>query len=86
MACVYFAGLGYAYWLNMLLTALISYATLFAALPIVTPVMEMLGKEMTKSVWVAASEEPVEWRPTSWPLSREEVANSVCELERRSVR
>jgi len=61
------------YWLNMLLTALICYATLFAVLPIITPIMDMLGKEMTKSVWLGASEEPVEWKPTSWPFEKEEV-------------
>ena len=73
LVCVYFAGQEMAYWLNMLLTALICYVTLFAALPIVTPIMELLGKEMTKSVWLSASEEPVEWKPTSWPFEKEEV-------------
>jgi len=73
LVCVYFAGIGMAYWLNILLTALITYACLFACLPIVTPVMEMLGKEMTKSIWIAASEEPPAWKPTTWPFEKEEV-------------
>ncbi|KAK4957376.1 hypothetical protein LTR10_005338 [Elasticomyces elasticus] len=77
LVCVYFAGIGLPYWLNMLLTALISYATLFAILPIVTPVMEMLGKEITKGIWVSASEEPAEWRPSSYPFTVEEIRAMV---------
>nr|POE76127.1 hypothetical protein CFP56_59607 [Quercus suber] len=77
LVCVFFASQGLAYWLNMLLTALICYATLFAALPIVTPVMEMLGKEITKGIWVSASEEPAPYRPTSYPLAVSEVREMV---------
>ncbi|KAK3068431.1 hypothetical protein LTR53_014008, partial [Teratosphaeriaceae sp. CCFEE 6253] len=77
LACVYFAGLGYPYWLNMLLTALISYAGLFAILPLVTPVMEMLGKEITRGIWVSASEAPAEWRPSSHPFAVEEIRAMV---------
>ena len=77
LVCVYFASQGLEYWLNMLLTAIICYATLFAALPIVTPVMEMLGKEITKGIWVSASEEPAPWRPSSYPLSIEEIRSMV---------
>ncbi|WPG99057.1 Hypothetical protein R9X50_00186200 [Acrodontium crateriforme] len=73
LVCVYFAGIGLAYWLNILLTALISYATLFAVLPIVTPVMEMLGKEITRGIWIGASEDPADWKPSSFPLSVEEI-------------
>ena len=77
LVCVYFAGIGLAYWLNMLLTALICYASLFACLPIVTPVMEMLGKEITKGIWVSASEEPAPKRPSSYPFTVEEVRQLV---------
>lgn len=77
LVCVYFAGLGFAYWLNILLTALICYSTLFACLPIVTPVMEMLGKEITKTIWVSASEEPAPWRPSSYPLAISEITEMV---------
>lgn len=75
--CVYFAGVGLAYWLNLLLTATICYVTLFASLPIVTPVIEMLGKEITKGIWVGASEEPARWRPSSYPFSVEEIRAMV---------
>lgn len=77
LVCVYFAGIFLPYWLNMLLTALICYATLFACLPIVTPIMEMLGKEITKGIWVSASEEPPKWRPSSYPFSVEEIRQMV---------
>ncbi|KAK5135920.1 hypothetical protein LTR08_004378 [Meristemomyces frigidus] len=77
LACVYFAGIGMVYWLNMLLTALICYATLFASVPIVTPVMEMLGKEITKGIWVAASEEPAPWRPSSYPFGAAKIRSMV---------
>lgn len=77
LVCVYFAGQGYAFWLNILLTALICYASLFACLPIVTPVMEMLGKEITKSIWISASEEPAPWRASTYPFSLEEIRTMV---------
>ncbi|OQO02914.1 hypothetical protein B0A48_11197 [Cryoendolithus antarcticus] len=83
LVCVWFADLGLAYWLNMLLTAIICYVALFACLPIVTPAIEMLGKEMTKSIWVGASQEPDEWRPTSWPLGRDEVEGKRGDERRR---
>jgi len=77
LVCVFFAGQGLPYWLNMLLTALICYTTLFSILPIVTPVMEMLGKEITKGIWISASEEPPVRRPTSWPFSKEEIESMI---------
>lgn len=59
--------------MNILLVALISFSTLFAVLPVITPVIDMLGKELTRNVWLSASEEPVGWKSTAWPLGREEV-------------
>jgi hypothetical protein len=67
---VYFASIGLEYWVNILLVALISFSTLFAILPVVTPVIDMLGKELTRNVWLSASEEPVAWKPTTWPLEK----------------
>ncbi|KAI7162510.1 hypothetical protein KC352_g26678, partial [Hortaea werneckii] len=77
LVCVFFAVQGLAYWLNMLLTALICYVTLFASLPIVTPVMEMLGKEITKGIWISASEEPAPWRPSTYPFTIDEIREMV---------
>lgn len=81
LVCVYFAGIGLAFWLNILLTALICYVTLFACVPIVTPVMEMLGKEITKGIWVSASEEPAPHHPTSHPLTMNEVRDMMRRKE-----
>ncbi|KAF2766803.1 hypothetical protein EJ03DRAFT_168544 [Teratosphaeria nubilosa] len=77
LVCVYFAGQGLAYWLNVLLTAIICYCTLFAVLPIITPIMEMLGKEVTNSIWVSASEEPAPWQPSSYPFSIDDIRDMV---------
>ncbi|KAK3673538.1 hypothetical protein LTR78_006442 [Recurvomyces mirabilis] len=77
LVCVYFASVHLPYWLNMLLTCIICYVTLFAVLPIITPVMEMLGKEVTRSIWVAASEEPPKDVGMCWPLSIDEVRDMV---------
>lgn len=85
LVCIYFAGQSLPYWLNILLTALITYGTLFAALPIVTPVMEFLGKECTKSIWVSASTEPDPKRPTAWPFATEDVIPRVSKEERSRV-
>lgn len=73
LACVYFASIGLEYWVNILLVAIISFSCLFAILPVVTPVMEMLGKEMTRNIWLSASEEPVRWKPTHWPIEKKDV-------------
>jgi len=73
LVCVFFAGQGLAYWLNILLIAIICYLTLFLSLPIITPAIEMLGKEVTKSIWLGANEEPAPKRPTSYPFSIEEI-------------
>ncbi|KAK4540003.1 hypothetical protein LTR36_009901 [Oleoguttula mirabilis] len=85
LVCVFFAHVGLAYWLNMLLTALCCYTTLFACLPIVTPVMEMLGKEITKGIWVSASEEPPPWRPSSYPFSVQDVRDMVYRKDDEDV-
>ena len=77
LACVYFASIGLEYWVNILLVALISFSTLFAILPVITPVIDMLGKELTRNVWLSASEEPVAWKPTAWPLGKEKVEGSA---------
>jgi hypothetical protein len=35
--------------------------------------MDMLGKEFTRNIWLGASEEPVRWKPTAWPLEKEQI-------------
>ncbi|KAF2861979.1 glycoside hydrolase family 16 protein [Piedraia hortae CBS 480.64] len=58
-------------------TALVSYVTLFALLPIVTPTMEFLGKELTKVVWNQASTKTERWKEAAWPLRPQEVRGLI---------
>ena len=66
--CVGLGSWGIPYWANMLITALGSYAFLFASLPIITPVVEALGKSVTISIWTSASEQPAPKRATLYPF------------------
>ncbi|RDW62355.1 hypothetical protein BP6252_11788 [Coleophoma cylindrospora] len=70
-AMVSFSTYGLPYWLSVLLTAIACYGTLFASLPILTPPIELLGKNMTLSIWEHASQEPVPRQPTTFPFGKE---------------
>ena len=69
--CVGLAAWGVPYWANVLVTAVGSYACLFACLPLVTPMVEVLGKTATASLWTAASETPPPKRATLFPFPRD---------------
>ena len=69
--CVGLAGWSIPYWANVLFTCIGSYLTLFACLPLVTPVVEALGKTITANIWQAASEQPPKKRPTLFPFPRD---------------
>lgn len=62
---------GCPYWLCVLLTVIISYGTLFASLPLLTPPIEMLGKNLTLSIWEHASQAPCPRKPTTFPFGKE---------------
>ncbi|KAH8703968.1 hypothetical protein BGW36DRAFT_370318 [Talaromyces proteolyticus] len=62
---------GLPYWLCTLLTAIVSYGTLFASLPLLTPPIEALGKSFTMRLWEHASQEPVAKKPTTYPFGEE---------------
>jgi len=66
--CIQLAAAGLPYWANMLCTAIVSYTVLFCSLPIVTPVVEALGKTLTANIWQSASEKPVPKRPSLFPF------------------
>ena len=68
--CVGLASHGIPYWANMIVTAAGSYACLFASLPLITPVVEALGKTATASIWQAASEQPPPKLPTLHPFPK----------------
>ena len=66
--CVGLGGLGVPYWANMLITAIACYGVLYLSLPIITPVVEALGKTVTSSIWNSASEQPPPKRHTLYPF------------------
>ncbi|KAI9734051.1 MAG: hypothetical protein M1818_006989 [Claussenomyces sp. TS43310] len=68
---------GCPYWLCVLLTVIICYGTLFASLPLLTPPIELLGKNFTLRLWEHASEEPVPRQPTTYPFGTELLMRNV---------
>ncbi|KAB8298715.1 hypothetical protein EYC80_000890 [Monilinia laxa] len=56
------------YWSVALITAVICYSTLFASLPILTPVVETLGKNVTGNIWRMAHLKPAPRRKTLFPF------------------
>lgn len=56
------------YWLNLSLVALCCYMVMTLSLPLLTPVVETLGKTLTKDIWVSASEQPPPRQTTLYPF------------------
>jgi hypothetical protein len=76
-AMIGFFSHGLPYWLCLLLTFIVCYATLFASLPILTPPIELLGKKFTLSLWEHASQEPPPRNPTTFPFGKELLKRDV---------
>ena len=70
---------GCPYWLCCLLTTIVCYGVLLASLPILTPPIELLGKNFTLHLWEHASQEPVPRKPTTHPFGIEML------LDRKSI-
>ncbi len=66
--CVYLAGQGIAYWANLLIVAVCCYAVLVLSLPLLTPIVETLGKHVTANIWQFAHENPAPRRSTLYPF------------------
>ena len=95
--CIFLAVRGLSYWANILIVALCSYTVLALTTPLVTPVLDCLGKTSTMDIWRQAREEPPPRHPTLYPfpkdlfLSRQEISwerkpsedGSGIEVERR---
>jgi hypothetical protein len=58
----------FSYGINVTIVGITSYAILFAILPIVTPVIEALGKDVTSMVWMTAVERSPPKRRTLFPF------------------
>jgi len=66
--CVALAVHGMRYWLNLLIVAICCYTVIAISLPVLTPMLDGLGKSITKDIWQFAHEEPVPRRPTLHPF------------------
>lgn len=64
---VFLADRGFSYGVNIAIVGVTSYGVLFAALPIVTPIIEALGKDMTALVWMTATNKSPPRRRTLFP-------------------
>ncbi|KAF1358095.1 hypothetical protein EJ07DRAFT_126129 [Lizonia empirigonia] len=65
---VFLAERGFSYGINVAIVGVTSYAVLFLSLPIVTPVIEALGKDITALVWMNAQEKSPPRRKTLFPF------------------
>lgn len=65
---VFLADRNFDYGVNVAVVGVTSYAILFLASPIVTPILEALGKDMTALVWMTAQEKSPPRRRTLFPF------------------
>lgn len=75
--CVFLSVHGFSYWLNLTIVALCCYVVLFLSLPILTPVVETLGKNVTNIIWQFAHERPAPRRPTMFPFTDDLLFNRL---------
>jgi hypothetical protein len=71
MICVFLSSHGLVYAVNILIVFICCYAALGLSLPIVTPIVDVLGKSLTASIWEHASETPPPRRATLFPFEKE---------------
>lgn len=65
---VFLAERGFAYGINVAVVGVTSYAILFLCCPIITPIIEALGKDITTVVWMTAQEKSPPRRKTLFPF------------------
>lgn len=65
---IFLADRSFSYGVNVAIVGVSSYVVLFAILPIVTPVVEALGKDITALVWMTAVEKSPPRRRTLFPF------------------
>lgn len=65
---VFLATRGFNYTVNVAIVGVTSYAILFCCLPIVTPILEATGKDITALIWVTAQEKSPPRRATLFPF------------------
>lgn len=74
---------GFSYSVNVTIVAVVCYIFLGLSLPIVTPVVETLGKNVTNTLWRYASEEPAPRRPTLYPFEGDLLEEKSAEGEKK---
>ena len=65
---IFLAERDFTYGVNVAIVGVTSYALLFLCLPIVTPILEALGKDVTALVWMTAKEKSPPRRRTLFPF------------------
>jgi hypothetical protein len=68
--CVQLNALGWPYWANMLVVAVVCYTILFLSLPLLTPIVETLGKNVTANIWLYAHVQPTKKQNTLFPFEK----------------
>ena len=68
---VFLANRDFSYSINVTIVGVTSYVLLFMTLPIITPVVEALGKDITALVWMTAQEKSPPRRRTLFPFPGE---------------
>ena len=66
--CVHLSAAGLPYWANMLVTILTSYLVIFLSLPILSPLVDTVGKTISADIWENASTKPPPRRRTLFPF------------------
>ena len=68
VVCINLFAIGLPYWACILIVFFVCYAALFGSMPILTPIIEIMGKNVTMSLWEHASQEPAPRRKTLYPF------------------
>ncbi|CAG5175194.1 uncharacterized protein ALTATR162_LOCUS10746 [Alternaria atra] len=75
---VLLAGRGFSYGINVTIVGITSYGVLFACLPIITPIIEALGKDVTALVWMTATKKSPPRRRTLFPFPEDLFTGRAC--------
>ncbi|KAF2112816.1 hypothetical protein BDV96DRAFT_579217 [Lophiotrema nucula] len=65
---IFLASRDFGYSINVTIVGITSYVVIFLCLPIITPIIEALGKDITALVWMSAIEKPPPRRRTLFPF------------------
>jgi hypothetical protein len=65
---VHLSADGWPFWAVILVVGIVCYTVLFLCLPILTPVVETLGLNVTKNIWTLAREGIMKRKRTLWPF------------------